>query len=213
MPSTSEILFGLSSVANEWRQVAIAWHVALGVSLLAILGGWRPSTRVAAYALISPLVSVAAAAFAFGNVVNGIVFAVLSLALGAVARRFSSESIPLSSPVIAIPGILLVAFGWGYPHFVDTSHWTEYAYGSPLGLLPCPTLSSVAGLSVVCGHFGSRVWALTVTTTGVVYGVIGVFVLGVTLDYFVLVGVLAAVAAFEMSSHVDERHDPVDRVA
>jgi hypothetical protein len=199
MPPGSEILLGLSLAANQWRYVAIAWHVALGVSLFAIAAGWRPSTRVAAYALIAPLSSVALTAFAFGNVVNGTVFAALSLALGTVARLLSNAPIHTPSRVIAIVAALLVAFGSAYPHFLDTNHWTEYVYAAPLGLLPCPTLSAVTGLSIACGQVGSRAWALTLATASVVYGAIGVFVLGVTLDYVLLAGALAAVATLETS--------------
>jgi hypothetical protein len=199
MPSGSEILLSLDLVANQWRYVAIAWHVALAVSLFAVGAGWRPSTRVAAYALVSPLLSVSLVAFVFGNVVNGTVFAVLSVALGAMARRFSSEPIHTTSRVIAIAAALLVAFGSAYPHFLDTSHWTEYVYAAPLGLLPCPTLSAMTGLSIACGQFGSRAWAVTLATAGVAYGAIGVFVLGVTLDYVLLAGALAAVAILETS--------------
>jgi hypothetical protein len=217
MPSTQEILLGLSSVANQWRHVAIAWHAAVGAWLLAILGGWRPSTRVTAYVLVSPLVSVMIAAFASGNVVNGMMFGVLSFVLGSSAGRFSREPIRMTSPVIAIPAVLLIAFGWGYPHFLETDQWTEYAYAAPLGLLPCPTLSAVTGLSMVCSEFRSRVWAFTLAAAGVLYGAIGVFVLGVTLDYVLLAGAIAAVGTFAMSIHhkalAHGRHNRFDRVA
>jgi len=200
MPSISEILLALSSLANQWRHVAIAWHAALGVSLLTILGGWRPPMRIAAYALVSLLVSVAVAAFASGNVVNGIAFSALSIALCAVARRFSNEVIRINWRVIALPGMLLLAFGWGYPHFLETGHWTEYAYAAPLGLLPCPTLSSVTGLSILCGQFGSRAWVRILTSAGLLYGAIGVFVLGVTLDYVLLAGALVSLVSLNPSS-------------
>jgi hypothetical protein len=156
------------------------------------------------------------AAFASGNVVNGMMFGALSFVLGSSARRFSREPIRMTS-VIAIPGVLLVAFGWGYPHFLETDRWTEYAYAAPLGLLPCPTLAAVTGLSMVCREFRSRVWAFTLAAAGVLYGAIGVFVLGVTLDYVLLAGAIAAAGTFAMSIQHDalvhEHHDRFDRVA
>jgi hypothetical protein len=45
----------------------------------------------------------------------------------------------------------------------------------------------------MCGQFGSRGWTLTLAAAGLVYGAIGVFVLGVTLDVVLLGGALAAV--------------------
>jgi hypothetical protein len=193
MPSASQILLGLSSIANEWRPVAIAWHAVLAVSVLAIVAGWRPSARAAAYALVSPLLSVSVAALVFGNVFNAIAFTALFAGLSAVARHFSSEPLHIASPVVTVVAAFLVAFGWGYPHFVETNHWREYTYAAPFGLLPCPTLALVTGLSIMCGQFGSRGWTLTLAAAGLVYGAIGVFVLGVTLDVVLLGGALAAV--------------------
>jgi hypothetical protein len=198
MPSASEILLGLSSIANEWRQVAIAWHVALGISLLAIVAGRRPSARAAAYALILPLLSVMVAAIAFGNVLNATVFAALSFGLGSAARRFSGNPVCTHSPAIVTAAALFVGFGWAYPHFLETDQWTEYAYAAPFGLLPCPTLSLVTGLSILYGQFGSRAWAFTLAAAGLVYGAIGVLVLGVTLDFILLGSALAAIATVDM---------------
>ena len=206
VPSTHEILIGLSAVANEWRSVAIAWHVVLAVSLLAAVLGWRPSTRAAAYLLASPLVSVSAAAFASGNPYNGTVVTALVLALLSIASRLSREPVRLGPSGIVSPGALLVAFGWAYPHFLETDHWTAYAYAAPLGLLPCPTVSVAIGSSLILGHFGSRPWAFTLAAAGLMYGAIGAFMLGVKLDYVLLAGSLAAVASVGTSIYL-----PADR--
>ena len=214
MPSASEILSGLSLVANQWRDVAIAWHVALGLSVFAIVVGWRPSARIAAHALALPLLSVSVAAFAFGNAVNGLAFTTLSLTLSTRARRLASEPIGTSPPVVAGAAAALVAFGTGYPHFLEANHWTEYAYAAPLGLLPCPTLAALTGVSMLCGHFGSRGWGYTLATADLAYGAIGVFVLGVTLDYVLVAGALTAVALLEKSIQRRCCHGhPVDRAA
>jgi hypothetical protein len=195
MPSTDEILIGLTSVANEWRSIAIAWHVVLGVSVLAALVGWRPSTRVAACVLASPFVSVAAAAFATGNPFNGTVFLGLTLTLVSIANRLSLEPIRLGTPGLVVPGALLVAFGWVYPHFLETDRWVTFAYAAPLGLLPCPTLAAAVGVSCLLRHFGSRAWAFTLAAAGLVYGAVGAFVLGVKLDYVLVAGALVTIVS------------------
>jgi hypothetical protein len=200
VPSTDEILIGLSAVANEQRSVAIAWHVVFAVSLLAALAGWRPSTRATAYLLASPFMSVAAAAFASGNPFNGMVFLALFLALVTIASRLSREPARFGLSGLVIPGALLVAFGWVYPHFLETDRWTTYAYAAPLGLLPCPTISAAIGSSLVLGHFGSRPWAFTLAAAGLVYGAIGAFTLGVKLDYVLLAGSLVTVASVGTST-------------
>jgi hypothetical protein len=99
----------------------------------------------------------------------------------------------------------LAVFGWFYPHFLATDRWIAYAYAAPLGLLPCPTLSAVIGITLILDFLGSRSWALTLAAAGLVYGVIGVFALGVMLDYALVAGALAALAALATSAAVLER--------
>ena len=188
MPSPDEILIGLTSIANEWRGVAVTWHVALALSLLAIVSGWRPSTRVAACLLALPFVSVAAAAFASGNPFNGTVFAALTAILISLASHFPKGPIHVGTPRAVVAGALLIAFGAGYPHFLATDTWTTYLYAAPLGLLPCPTLSATMGASLALDLFQSRRWTIALVVAGLIYGTVGVFVLGVTLDYVLLAG-------------------------
>ncbi len=199
MPSVAEILRGLTSIANQWQPVAIAWHVILALSILAISVGWRPSARAAAYALISPLLSVMLAALAFANVFNATMFAVLSLGLAAVARRFSSEPVRTPSPPSFAAAAFLVASASVYPHFLETDRWTEYVYAAPLGIVPCPTLLLVTGVSIMCDQFRSRAWMFTLAAAALVYGAMGVFVLGVTLDLVLLGAAFAAIATFDTS--------------
>jgi hypothetical protein len=90
---------------------------------------------------------------------------------------------------------MLIAFGWGYPHFLETDRWMTYAYAAPLGVLPCPTLSALIGATLILGLLGSAVWSITLAAAGLVYGTVGVFVLGVQLDYVLLAGTLVLVGA------------------
>ena len=79
MPSSDAILASATTIANEWRAVAVAWHGVLAVLLTAFFCGWRPSNRVVAYVLSAPFLSVSAAAWVWGNPFNGTVFAALFL--------------------------------------------------------------------------------------------------------------------------------------
>jgi hypothetical protein len=190
MPSSKAILDGLTAIANEWRTVAMAWHALLTLLLIAALCGWRPSNRVTAYVLSAPLLSVSAAGWVWSNPFNGTVFAALFLFLLALARHLSKEPVHFGTPVLVIPGVLLVGFGWGYPHFLEADQWTAYAYAAPLGLLPCPTLSMAMGATLILDLLGSSAWSTTLASAGLVYGAVGVFALGVTLDYVLLAGTL-----------------------
>jgi hypothetical protein len=85
---------------------------------------------------------------------------------------------------------------WFYPHFLSGPAW-QYLYAAPLGLLPCPTLAYLLGASLLTNSFGSKTWAILLGSLGLLYGVIGVFVLRVALDWFLVAGgaVLVARAA------------------
>ena len=208
MPSPEAILGLAARIANEYRTLAIGWHVYLGAILVAALAGWRPSNRFAAYALVAPLLSVSALAWASGNPFNGVTFAALALLLFGFATRLSTEPVTVASSLLLLSGALLVAFGWTYPHFLTGRHWTAYTYAAPFGLLPCPTLSTVIGFTLTLDMLRSKAWSMTLAVAGFGYGAIGVFTLGVTLDWGLLagatlLGVVAGVSTRQRSEGTD----------
>lgn len=188
MPSPETILQLATTIANDYRTLAIGWHLLLGIVLVALLTGWRPSNRFTACLLIAPLLSVSALSWASGNPFNGTTFAAFAVWFSIVATRMSNTPVHFASWLVLVPGALLFAYGWAYPHFLATEHWAAYTYASPFGLLPCPTLSVAIGLTLMLDMMSSRLWSLTLAAAGFVYGAIGVFVLGVTLDYGLLAG-------------------------
>jgi hypothetical protein len=190
MPTAREILDGLETIANDWRALAIVWHLVLAGWLIALGLGWRPGKRLAASLLAVPLASVSALAWLSDNPFNGTTFAAVAAALVGVALRLPHGPAQISSPWLVVPGLCLVAFGWAYPHFLRTGSWATYLYASPLGLIPCPTLSAVTGLALVMGGLGSRSWTLILASTGLLYGVMGWFHLGVAIDAVLLAGAL-----------------------
>lgn len=196
MPSTEAILDGLTATANDWRGLAIGWHMLLAAAIVCAFADWRPTNRAVAVLLILPLVSVSAMAWNSGNPFNTATFAALALVLGWIARRLVSARVRMSQPWLVAAGALLMAFAWIYPHFLRTQAWTEYTYAAPLGLIPCPTLSAVIGATLILGLLESRAWSLSVALMGLAYGAIGIFRLGVTIDVALLAGAaVLAVAA------------------
>src|SRR5687767_11467110 len=97
MPTPDSIVSGLTAIANEWRTVAVGWHVVFGALLLAVCLGWRPSSRHAGYLFLAPLISVAGLAWASGNPFNGTFFSALAFLLLVAARRFVTQPVQLSS--------------------------------------------------------------------------------------------------------------------
>jgi hypothetical protein len=202
MPSSQQILDGLEAIANGWRTLAIAWHVALAAGLIALGVGWRPKRRLAGTLLAIPLVSVSLLAWLSGNPFNGTMFAIIAAALAGVALSLPRRRIQISASWLVISGALLAAFGWAYPHFLHTDSWGTYVYAAPLGLIPCPTLSAVVGIALVVRGLGSRGWSLILAGSGILYGIIGWFRLGVTIDAVLLVGATTlAVAAVSRFGH------------
>jgi hypothetical protein len=187
LPSPDSVRAGLTAIANDWRWLAVTWHVGLGGLLVVLLAGWRPSVRLFACLLAAPLVSVSLLAWQSGNPFNTVIFAALAATLGAMAARFPRTRVHPGSFARIAAAAIFVLFGATYPHFIRAESWTTYLYASPLGSLPCPTLSLVIGLTLVFTNFGSTSWTGVLAGTGLLYGVIGVFRLGVVLDWGLIV--------------------------
>ena len=194
MPSSDSIRAGLTAIANDWRSLAVAWHLMLFGLLLPVVAGWRPSSRFVAQLLTTPVLSVSAVGWISGNPFNAVVFAALAVVLASAATGLRNARLELARPWL-VPGAALVAFGSTYPHFLSTESLAAYIYAAPFGLLPCPTLSVVIGITLMCGNFGSTVWTTTLMGAALLYGVLGVFRLGVVLDVGLLAGAMMLAAA------------------
>lgn len=190
MPTPEQILAGLHQIANEWQMLAIFWHLYLGVLVLSFALGWRPSKRMVGILLSLPQLSVSVMAWMSANPFNGTVFAVVGVALLVVATRLPDEPIHLAPTWALGMGILMFIFGWVYPHFLDTESFLPYLYAAPTGLIPCPTLSIIIGMSLMLEGLESRAWSLVLGATGIFYGLFGALRLGVAIDLVLLVGAL-----------------------
>lgn len=188
MPSPGTILANAIAIATAWQHIALVWHFVFAVAFVALTIGWQPPTRWLALALAAPFVSVSILAWTTANPFNGTVAAVFAVLLAALSPRFSNVRFEPASRRFAWPGIALVAVGWSYPHFLYTDSWTAYAYAAPLGLLPCPTLITAIGLTLIFDLTRVRAWGVLLTLAGLMYGAIGVLHLGVVLDYSLLAG-------------------------
>lgn len=198
MPTPEQILSSLSAIANRWQIVAIAWHVYFAVLIGGLALGLRPSKRVAGVLLALPLISVGVFAWLSANPFNGILFGLAAVALLWIAARLPQERIQIAPSWLAGIGALLFVFGWVYPHFLQTVSWIPYLYAAPTGLVPCPTLSIVIGLSLIVGDFESRSWSLVLGGMGLFYGLFGALRLGVMIDLVLLVGALLALLVASM---------------
>ena len=111
MPTPESILANTTAIANEWRALAVAWHLALGVMIAALFAGWRPSRTTAAVTLTMPLLSVAALAWRAGNPFNGLTFVAIATALLLITLQFPARSISFASRTDVVIGLMCVALG------------------------------------------------------------------------------------------------------
>ena len=206
MPSAETILAQLRTIAAEWRSLAILFHVYFGILAAALVAGVRPSRKSAGRLLALPFVSVSAVAWVEGNPFNGAVFAVLWILLLFLAGRLPADRIRLAPPALLVPGVALFLFGWAYPHFLPGEPAWVYLYRAPTGLIPCPTLSIVIGLTLIADGLRSRAFGLTLGLAGLLYGAIGAFRLGVAVDAVLLAGsVLMLAVALRKAPATDGR--------
>ncbi len=189
MPHADEILRGLARIADGYLPLAALWHLAIAAALVALgVGAWRPSRRVGAAALVLPLASVSALAWAAHNPFNGAIFAAAGLALGGLATGLGPEPVRRGPGWAAALGGASIAYAWVYPHFLEGRPAWVYLVAAPVGLVPCPTLAMTLGFALLGGGFQSRAWALALGAMGVFYALFGMLRLGVWLD----VGLLAS---------------------
>jgi hypothetical protein len=118
-----------------------------------------------------------------GNPFNGIVFLALSAGLAMAAFRVPDVPLRLDSRAWTVRGAAVVGFGTIYPDFLRTESWIAYLFASPFGVIPCPTLSVAIGMTLAITNLRSGIWVVPLLLAGVLYAAIGVFVLGVTLDW------------------------------
>jgi hypothetical protein len=190
MPNSEQILNGLSAIANQWQILAIAWHIYFTVLAGGLVLGFRPSKLVAAILLALPLLSVSILAWLAANPFNGLLFLLTSVALLMIAIRLPQEQIEIAPLWLTTAGIFLSLFGWLYPHFLESASFLPYLYAAPTGLIPCPTLSIVTGLSLMVGGLQSRAWSVVLGGMGLFYALFGAMRLGVTIDLILLLGAL-----------------------
>jgi len=195
VPSPDALLTVLAAIANDWRWLAITWHLLFATLCFALMAGWRPHARLLGRVLVAPLLSVSFVAWMSGNPFNGTMFAALAAALAWSVASFGNTSVTSVPSTWLVAGGAITVFGWTYPHFVRTESWVPYLYASPFGILPCPTLAVVIGVTLMVRQLLAIRWQAALIVAGLVYGAIGVFRLGVALDWGLLLASALLAAA------------------
>jgi len=202
MPKTVDIINGLQTIVNNYSAIAIIWHAFFYLLLAAIIFLWRPSNKILALIICLPVISVAIFACLSRNPFNGFLFSILAVLVIIFGLKASNYTITISQFHFLVIGILMIVFGLVYPHFISTDSFLKYLYASPVGLIPCPTLSIMIGLLLLYNGFGSQSITLTFIVFGLFYGIFGTFKLGVYIDLFLVFGTLSLLVKYIVSLKV-----------
>ena len=196
MPDTREILDKLQSLANDYFAIAIFWHIAFYILLALLFTKWAPSNRLFGILVSLPLLSVALFAWISGNPFNGALFSLLAILVFVFGLKTSPKSVATSAFPFWIMGVLMIIFGLVYPHFISGGGFIRYFYATPLGLVPCPTLSLLIGFMLLYNGFESGPMSLVFIVFGLFYGFFGVFKLGVFVDVGLIIGALTLLVKY-----------------
>jgi hypothetical protein len=195
MPSANQILSELNRITNESISIAILWHIYYAVIALLFVARVCRSIRLLGALLAMPVLSVGITAWIHGNPFNGSLFTLVWVVLMAIVLRLPRQAVEFGPAWMVITGVLLFLFAWFYPHFLNASSVWMYYYATPVGVIPCPTLSASIGGSLIFSALFSRAWILTLAVMGLFYGLFGALVLGVRLDFILAIGGFVALLA------------------
>jgi hypothetical protein len=199
MIKSEDIIAGLQAIVNNNVLIATLWHIAIYGLIISLLFNWNPSGKLMAILFCLPVISVSVLAWLSGNPFNGTLFAVLAVLLIIFGLKASSQTIMLSRLAFLVIGILMIIFALSYPHFLESDSIIRYLYASPVGLIPCPTLSLLIGFALVYNGVGSNALTISLVVYGLFYGLFGVFRLGVTLDIGLIIGALSLFVKYILS--------------
>jgi hypothetical protein len=199
MPKTQDILNTLQSIANDYSAIAIVWHFAIYLMIALLITKWQLSNKSIVLLICLPILSVAIFAWLSGNPFNGTLFSILTILVFIFGLKISSTPLTYSSMPFLIVGIIMVIFGLVYPHFLHTDSFIKYLYSSPVGLIPCPTLSLIIGFALIYNGFGSNSITFTLIAFGLFYSVFGILKLAVYLDLFLLFGTVTLLIKYILS--------------
>jgi len=194
MPTPEEILTGLQQIADEHSLIANFWHIVIYLYIASLIFRRKVPRREISLFISVPLLSVSVLAWNTGNPFNGTVFAFLFLLAIYFGLKNQPETIHVSGIFFRMAGVVLMLFGLMYPHFTEIN--LSLLIQSPLGLIPCPTLSLIIGFTLFFRGFGSKPLVVLYTVAGLFYGFFGAFRLGVKVDAVLIAGSLILGAAY-----------------
>lgn len=178
----------LEIVANGSLLVNFFMHVVVLFTLAIILiSNNEKLRRLVFQAALSVLfLSVTVNAIIYGNPFHAATFVILTVtALVQLCLGKKNIEITRSRGTLAI-ALLFIFLGIWYPEFIEKNLFM-LLFVSPVGVIPCPTLLTTIGLMTLVSSGLSKTQYIITAIMGLIYGIIGVFILNVYLDLTLLV--------------------------
>lgn len=185
--NSQSILVYLGVVANSSLLQNFLVHILAILAIAAIAVGHNAAIRrITFQGVLSVLfLSVTIKALIYGNPFHAVTFGILAAtSLSQLSRGRENIEIAKSRWTLVLALVFIFAGIW-YPEFVE-QNILMLLFVSPLGSIPCPTLLTALGLMLLVSPGLTKTQYLITAVMGLIYGVIGVFVLKVYLDITLL---------------------------
>jgi hypothetical protein len=176
----------LSMIADKLAPLSISMHAALIVAVVA--GLLLTSMRVRLFGGFMALLAASAASVALAYFIlpNILVFGLyFVLILRALWRGELGWELAQTNAADRLFGLIGLAFGFWYLHWVESPVMLNALWHSPLGVLNCPTMLAISGLLCLTNRRPAILEFLSGVAC-VYFGLFGIFLLGAYVDVAML---------------------------
>jgi len=178
----------LEMVANSSLLVNFLMHlvVFIAIAVIFVVKSSQIKRLVFQAALSVLFLSVTVNAIIHGNPFHIVTFAILTVtALVQLCLGKGNIEITRNRNTLAV-AFFFIFIGIWYPDFIEKNLFM-LLFVSPVGVIPCPTLLTTIALMTLVSSSLSKTQYIITAIMGLIYGIIGVFVLKVYLDISLLV--------------------------
>ena len=185
------ILEYLSMVSNQNLAVNLIMHLVILGAVFAVFAVKNILLKklIVNSAILILSLSVLINAWIYGNPFHLVTFAILAGFAGWELLTGKNNFHTPEMNSITLIALVFIVLGLWYPDFVEVNKVQSLLF-APVGIVPCPTLLVTLGLlSLAYTRINMLQYVVTITM-GLIFGIIGTFVLKVYLDVSLLLAVL-----------------------
>ena len=179
------ILTYLEKISNGCLPVNFVMHMAV-IALVTVMivkkGKLHKAYMIIPIGIL--VLSVLAHAIVYGNPFHMITFALFAVSFLVFYKKNQTWMQLEASVLNGLAGIVILSGFW-YPEFVHTGKIGSLLL-SPVGVVPCATLLVTVGFFTLYSDYLSRGLCVAGVAMAAIYGIVGVFVLDVEYDVFLL---------------------------